>query len=225
MLLTHQRDHKTKTLNPITILNAAFLTITLSAAIIYYKKIKRIKEEYESKEDVVKSMTLGIAGNIYSNIKNIENTIMKLRADINEALIKSEKALETSETTNQDMEKIFKRMSEIERMLIEVKERIVRKPVKIEAPIPIDDREILDGLNDTELKILMILDELEEGTVPEIKKRINKTREHTARMLKKLYDKGFIDRNTSSIPYRYYLRKEVKEIIRRRAKEAKTLNV
>ena len=71
----------------------------------------------------------------------------------------------------------------------------------------------------------MILDELSEGTVPEIKRRINKTREHTARMLKKLYDKGFIDRNTSSIPYRYYLRKEVKEIIRRRAKEAKTLNV
>jgi len=225
MLLTHQRDHKTKTLNPITILNAAFLTITLSAAIIYYKKIKRIKEEYESKENVVKSIALGIAGNIYSNIKNIENTIMKLRTDINEALIKSEKALETSETTNQDVEKIFKRMDEIERMLIEVKERIVRKPVKIEAPIPIDDKEILDGLNDTELKILMILDELEEGTVPEIKKRINKTREHTARMLKKLYDKGFIDRNTSSIPYRYYLRKEVKEIIRRRTKEAKTLNV
>ncbi len=225
MLLTHQRDHKTKTLNPITILNAAFLTITISAAIIYYKKIKRIKEEYESKENVVKSIALGIAGNIYSNIKNIENTIMKLRTDINEALIKSEKALETSETTNQDVEKIFKRMDEIERMLIEVKERIVRKPVKIEAPIPIDDREILDGLNDTELKILMILDELEEGTVPEIKKRINKTREHTARMLKKLYDKGFIDRNTSSIPYRYYLRKEVKEIIRRRTKEAKTLNV
>lgn len=212
-------------MNPITILNAAFLTITLSAAIIYYKKIKRIKEEYESKEDVVKNITLGIARNIYSNIKNIENTIMKLRTDINEALIKSEKALETSETTSQDMEKIFKRMDEIEKMLIEVKEKMVRKPVKIEAPIPIDDREILDGLNDTELKILMILDELSEGTVPEIKKRINKTREHTARMLKKLYDKGFIDRNTSSIPYRYYLRKEVKEIIRRRAKETKTLNV
>lgn len=212
-------------MNPITILNLAFLTITLSAAIIYYKKIKRIKEEYESKEDVFKSITLGIVRNIYSNIKNIENTIMKLRSDINEALIKSEKALETSETTNQDVEKIFKRMDEIERMLIEVKEGIVRKPVKIETPIPIDDREILDGLNDTELKILMILDELEEGTVPEIKRRINKTREHTARMLKKLYDKGFIDRNTSSIPYRYYLRKEVKEIIRRRAKEAKTLNV
>ncbi len=214
-----------KTLNPITILNIAFLTITLSAAMIYYKKIREIKKEYESKEDLIKNITIGIARNIYLKLKNIESAVMNLKSDINEALIKSERALETSETTNQDVQKIFKRMNEIERMLIEVKERIERKPVKIEAPIPIDDKAVLDGLNDTELKILMILDELEEGTVPEIRRRINKTREHTARMLKKLYDKGFIDRNTSSIPYRYYLRKEVKEIIKRKAKEAKTLNV
>jgi len=212
-------------LNPITILNIAFLTITLSAAMIYYKKIREIKKEYESKEDLIKNITIGIARNIYLKLKNIESAVMKLKSDINEALIKSERALETSETTNQDVQKIFKRMNEIERMLIEVKGRIERKPVKIEAPIPIDDKAVLDGLNATELKILMILDELEEGTVPEIRKRINKTREHTARMLKKLYDKGFIDRNTSSIPYRYYLRKEVKEIIKRKAKETKALNV
>ncbi len=212
-------------MNPITILNIAFLTITLSAAMIYYKKIREIKKEYESKEDLIKNITIGIARNIYLKLKNIESAVMKLKSDINEALIKSERALETSETTNQDVQKIFKRMNEIERMLIEVKGRIERKPVKIEAPIPIDDKAVLDGLNATELKILMILDELEEGTVPEIRKRINKTREHTARMLKKLYDKGFIDRNTSSIPYRYYLRKEVKEIIKRKAKETKALNV
>ena len=212
-------------MNPITILNIAFLTITLSAAMIYYKKIREIKKEYESKEDLIKNITIGIARNIYLKLKNIESAVMKLKSDINEALIKSERALETSETTNQDVQKIFKRMNEIERMLIEVKGRFERKPVKIEAPIPIDDKAVLDGLNATELKILMILDELEEGTVPEIRKRINKTREHTARMLKKLYDKGFIDRNTSSIPYRYYLRKEVKEIIKRKAKETKALNV
>ena len=52
-----------------------------------------------------------------------------------------------------------------------------------------------------------------EGTVPEIKERIDKTREHTARLLKKLYDKGFIDRNTSSMPYRYSIRKEIRDLI------------
>ena len=52
-----------------------------------------------------------------------------------------------------------------------------------------------------------------EGAVPEIKVRIDKTREHTARLLKKLYDKGFIDRNTNSMPYRYSIRKEIRDLI------------
>ena len=52
-----------------------------------------------------------------------------------------------------------------------------------------------------------------EGTVPEIKEIIEKTREHTARLLKKLYDKGFVDRNTSSMPYRYSIRKEIRDLI------------
>jgi len=212
-------------LNPTTILNIAFLTITLSASLIYYKKIRKVRDDYKSSEDIIRNITLGISRNIFLNIKRIEEKIRDIKSDLNEAIIKSEKAMETSEITNKNVQNIIKRLDEMEKMLIEVKEEMKRKPIKIETPIPIDDRKVLDGLNETELKILMILDELEEGTVPEVRRRINKTREHTARMLKKLYDRGFIDRNTSTIPYRYYLRKEVKEIIRRRGKEAKTLNV
>ena len=58
----------------------------------------------------------------------------------------------------------------------------------------------------------MIVD-IGEGSVTEIREQIGKTREHTARLLKKLYDKGFIDRNTSRMPYRYVIRKEIKELI------------
>jgi len=42
---------------------------------------------------------------------------------------------------------------------------------------------------------------------------VNKTREHTARLLKKLFDSGYIDRNTSGMPYRYSVRKEIKDLI------------
>jgi predicted transcriptional regulator len=53
-----------------------------------------------------------------------------------------------------------------------------------------------------------------DGSVPEIREKIQKTREHTARLLKKLFDRGFIDRNTRSMPYRYHLRKEIVEIVK-----------
>ncbi|MBS7619691.1 MarR family transcriptional regulator, partial [Candidatus Bathyarchaeota archaeon] len=84
---------------------------------------------------------------------------------------------------------------------------------KIETPIPIQSSVVLDQLTDTEIEVLEIIDDKGEASVPEIRRRINKTREHTARLLKKLYDKGFIDRSTNTMPYKYHIRKEIKETI------------
>jgi DNA-binding MarR family transcriptional regulator len=83
----------------------------------------------------------------------------------------------------------------------------------VEAPIPVEGDAVLENLTDTELEVLALIEELGEGTVPEIRERIGKTREHTARLLKKLYERGFIDRNTSGMPYRYHVRKEIRELI------------
>jgi hypothetical protein len=87
-------------------------------------------------------------------------------------------------------------------------------PASINAPIPLQQKDVLDQLTPTEIEVLILIDELAEGSVPEILKRIKKTREHTSRLLKKLFDKGFIDRNTNSMPYRYYLRKEIMELVK-----------
>jgi len=76
-------------------------------------------------------------------------------------------------------------------------------------------------LTPTEIEVLMIIAEMEECSVPEIRERIRKTREHTARLLKKLYERGFIDRNTSGMPYRYRVRKEIKELIKQQKERMK----
>ncbi|MBT5641569.1 MarR family transcriptional regulator [Candidatus Bathyarchaeota archaeon] len=83
----------------------------------------------------------------------------------------------------------------------------------VTAPIPVEGNNILQQITGTEMDVLKMIVDLGEGTVPEIKDVISKTREHTARLLKKLYEKGFIDRNTSSMPYRYSIRKEIRELI------------
>jgi transcription initiation factor IIE alpha subunit len=89
----------------------------------------------------------------------------------------------------------------------------VIQTTQVDAPIPVQGDDILQGLTDTELEVLKMIVDTGEGTVPEIKEIIDKTREHTARLLKKLYDKGFVDRNTSSMPYRYSIRKEIRDLI------------
>lgn len=213
-------------MNPTTLLDITLLIITLSASMIYFKRIKKINKEYNSSKELIKNMTLGITKNLYRNIKNLKILIELLRRDIDYALERSNKATETSEILEKNIQNIINKIEDLEKIIINIRERTSKRLTKIDTPIPIEDKKVLGSLNQTEFKILMILEELEEGTVPQIKKRINKTREHTARMLKKLYDQGYIDRNTNSTPYKYYLRREVKEIIKREAVEtSSTLNV
>jgi len=91
------------------------------------------------------------------------------------------------------------------------------KASNVAPPIPIKEEDVLQSLTETELKVLEVIQELGEASGPDVQKVIGKTREHTARLLKKLYEKGFIDRNTSSIPYRYSLRKEVQGLLLERS--------
>jgi len=101
--------------------------------------------------------------------------------------------------------------------------RVVVPRPELDAPIPVQEQDVLSQLTDTELEVLEMIVDVGEGTVPEIRAAINKTREHTARLLKKLYDKGYVDRNTSGMPYRYSIRKEIRDLILQRKEQSVNL--
>ena len=68
-------------------------------------------------------------------------------------------------------------------------------------------------LTRTERQVIHIL--LSEGakTAPMIMKAIGKTREHTSRLMKKLWQEGFIERDTNSMPFTYRPTKELENRI------------
>ncbi len=69
-------------------------------------------------------------------------------------------------------------------------------------------------LTQTEKQIIKLLikhPELRGGT--SIAKRIGKAREHACRLLKKLYEKGFLERDESVWPYAYRVPEKVKQIV------------
>ena len=70
---------------------------------------------------------------------------------------------------------------------------------------------ITEKLTDTERYIIQILLEEEDISAPKIQKRIKKTREHTARLMRKLYSEGYVERSTHKIPYIYKLNKNIKD--------------
>jgi len=60
------------------------------------------------------------------------------------------------------------------------------------------------SLNETEIRILKLL-KGGEMTAKMVIKSLGKSREHTSRMLKGLYDKGLVTRDEGRRPYRYRL--------------------
>ena len=181
--------------------------------------------EYESAKDVVKSLTLGFTGQVArlsQRIKGIEEGSNVAQYAASEALKVSQQAMNKARNGGEKTQKLEERLEESESTIASMREEMKRLstrptvtvPLKpMDAPIPLRQDAVLDQLTETELDVLTIIEEMGEGSVPEIRDRIEKTREHTARLLKKLFDRGFIDRNTSGMPYRYNIRKEIRELI------------
>lgn len=72
--------------------------------------------------------------------------------------------------------------------------------------------DLSDKQNSTNYYILKIL--LKESlTSNEIKNAIGRTREHTARLMKKLYDLKFVDRDITTKPFKYRLTEQGKKYI------------
>jgi len=200
--------------------------VTTIASFIYYKRISQAQQEYEESRDIVRGITNGFT----RQISRVKAAISGFEIDASDAQRMAAQALEASrkavEASNSgvDERKLLAERFEGTEKTIEVIRKEIRelskrpvplvRAVPLDAPIPLQQGDVLDQLTPTEFDVLTLIDEMGEGSVPEIRERIQKTREHTARLLKKLFDKGFIDRNTSSMPYRYHLRKEVVELIK-----------
>lgn len=80
-------------------------------------------------------------------------------------------------------------------------------------PILIKRDKALAALTDTELSLLEMVSKEGAKTAPEIKERVNLSREHTARLMKKLYEEGYLEREAGKIPFKYSLKKEMKNLL------------
>lgn len=163
--------------------------------------------------------------NIIDNLSNRETKISKtLESHAGELKIISDKTsgIDLNETSTKInfiekelnalkllKDNLLTKISKMEKNGIHQKESESR----IESAIPIKREKALDPLTDTELTVLKFLASEGEQTAPEIKKQILLSREHTARLMKKLYAEGYLERSANKIPFRYRLKEEMKEIL------------
>jgi len=91
--------------------------------------------------------------------------------------------------------------------------------IKREPAIPIRRDKAMSALTDTEVIVLEMLSAEGPKTAPEIKDRVQLSREHTARLMKKLYEKGYLERETGKIPFSYRIKEEMKKFLNKAESE------
>jgi hypothetical protein len=89
----------------------------------------------------------------------------------------------------------------------------------LEAALPIKREKALAHLTDTEVSVMEFLISGGPKTAPEIKERVQLSREHTARLMKELYEEGYLERDTGKIPFRYTVKKEMEKFLRKAENE------
>jgi predicted transcriptional regulator len=210
----------------------ALFMVILAASYIFHQRIKIAQTEYEESKSTVRNITLGFT----RQVKKMETDLGRIEREANSARYMADQALKAiqggSDVALKGLEKVkglSERMNTIEKSIQDMRTdltklatqpRLAPAATRVDAPIPVQGEDIFQQLTETEMEVLEMIVDLGEGTVPEIREKIDRTREHTARLLKKLYDRGFIDRNTSSMPYRYSIRKEIRDLILELKKQA-----
>jgi chromosome segregation ATPase len=229
--------------DPLLILTLVLLVVTLGAAGEYYRQLRKAQREYEKARGTVEDVVLSFNRQLKRETEKVELIAYKLEsnsAKSDGALTKSEgveKWLADLEpkiaTLLQDREKLLARLNDADKKLVDavtsqgalaakvssMEEQIRQVPVSPElnvgAVIPIKREKALAQLTETELSALEFLAQEGPKTAPEIKEKIKLSREHTARLMKKLYEEGYLERDTGKIPFKYSVKKEMEKLLKR----------
>ena len=219
------------------------LAATIATSIEYYRQIQKAQKEYEKAKEVVEEVVFSFNRELKRESDKVELVAYKVegsaskadtslkRAEIVEKKIEPiESQLNTISGDNlktlSKISDLSRKMNEIESANAALKSKITEleekakklyevPEIRSEPVIPIRRDKAMAALTNTEVRVLEILSAEGSKTAPEIKDGIQLSREHTARLMKKLYEKGYLERETGRIPFRYKIKKEMAKILRK----------
>lgn len=217
------------------------LIVTLGATLEYYRLIRRAKAEYEKAREVVEDVVLSFNRELKRETEKlnvlgykIEGTTSKTEAFIKKTEVVEKKITPIEEQLNKisneslgelaklpginvKMSAIEENSNRLETQIMNLENKLKKltelPEVNIESVVPIRRDKALAALTDTEVAVLEFLSTQGSKTAPEIKEKVNLSREHTARLMKKLYDNGYLERDTGKIPFKYSIKREMDNIL------------
>jgi len=171
------------------------------------KKIEPIEQQLSALNQTYQSITQTFTNNLTENAQN-SNTVLSGLAELESKL----KDIEASQEALRNKLTGFE--EQIQRLSIAPTQQEVRGEIQV-PPIFIKRDKAMAALTDTEITVLEMLSKEGAKTAPEIKERVQLSREHTARLMKKLYEQGYLEREAGKIPFRYSIKKEMEMLLQK----------
>lgn len=182
------------------------------------KKIDNIERRILPFEDKVSELseqkrTLENQKRLLESQLNQINSIAQSNIDISQALSGLDFKVKDIEVNQENFkQKISGFEEQIKRIAFTTSEFKVEAAMPV---VPIKRDKALASLTNTEVAVLEMLAAEGSKTAPEIKDRVQLSREHTARLMKKLYEEGYLEREVGKIPFRYSVKKEMEKFLRK----------
>ena len=223
------------------------LAATIGASIEYYRQIRKAQKEYEKAKEAVEDIVLSFnrelkretnrlelvaykvegstakADTSIKRVDNIEKKIAPIESKLRAIFESDANVLSKIAEVDTKTHNIEAANQTLKTKITELEEQVQKlsamPEIKSEPVIPIRRDKAMAALTDTEVSVLEMLSAEGAKTAPEIKDRIRLSREHTARLMKKLYEKGYLERETGKIPFRYSVKKEMKKFLKKAESE------
>ena len=227
--------------DPALIITAVLLSLTIVITLLYYGRIRRVSRAYEEAKSVVSDVVISFDKQLQRLGEHVEILIHRVevqtgksegltsRLDEQERSFEARFADVTSkgakfpdiEVVKADLQSLKTQLQDLVKAQEELKERAMAvSEAQIETAIPIRRERALALLTETELRVLEFIATSDEKTAPEIKDMIKLTREHTARLMKKLYENGYLERRSDKTPFAYRVKEEMLEILKKKEVKA-----
>ena len=229
------------------VMTSVLLFCIISTIFLYYRRIRTLNEEYGRTKGVIDDIVVSVdrqfsrqKDRVLFFAQKIENILLenkKFSKKVEDYEKQLNNLTERVVDVPQFEDKVTRQLHDMRREFVDMKEtqeNVMRKFVeiekikreayvpemKIESAIPIKREKALEPLTETELMVLETIGKEGEKTAPEIREKIGLTREHTARLMKKLYKDGYLERDTHKMPYVYRLKEEMQKILKKREASA-----
>jgi hypothetical protein len=227
----------------ILVLVTCLAAVTVFAATEYYRYLRRAQKEFEKAkvavEDIVVSFNRQFkregdkleivaykvetisskAGGTLDIAKSVEKRMGDLEAKVQAENDSRTPVVSRLDIAEKNLRDLATSHDSVKVKLSELEQRTTQLPAtpetSFEAVIPIRRDKAIAQLTDTELSALELLASEGSKTAPEIKEHVKLSREHTARLMKKLYEEGYLERETGKIPFKYSVKKEMEKFLRK----------